>query len=172
MQFSKQFLLEIDMWNLKCIYKCKGYWLAKTIFCCLLLLEYFYWVVVVAHAFNPSTQEAEAGASLNLRPAWSTEWVPGQPMNVTQRILVWKRKKERIFLLTLQGFHTHIQYILIIFIHHFSPNADPGSNSLTIPSQFHSLFMHIIHWVQSVLIYAPRFVAIHWSMVNLPGSKP
>ncbi|EGW12256.1 hypothetical protein I79_023854 [Cricetulus griseus] len=29
--------------------------------------------VVAAHAFNPSTVEAEAGGSLNLKPAWSTE---------------------------------------------------------------------------------------------------
>jgi hypothetical protein len=28
---------------------------------------------VVAHAFNPSTWEAEAGGSLSTRPAWSTE---------------------------------------------------------------------------------------------------
>jgi hypothetical protein len=28
---------------------------------------------VVAHAFNPSTWEAEAGRFLSLRPAWSTE---------------------------------------------------------------------------------------------------
>jgi hypothetical protein len=28
---------------------------------------------VVAHAFNPSTREAEAGGCLSLRPAWSTE---------------------------------------------------------------------------------------------------
>jgi hypothetical protein len=28
---------------------------------------------VVAHAFNPSTWEAEAGGFLSLRPAWSTE---------------------------------------------------------------------------------------------------
>jgi hypothetical protein len=34
---------------------------------------------VVAHAFNPSTWKAEAVKSLSSRPAWSTEWVPGQP---------------------------------------------------------------------------------------------
>jgi hypothetical protein len=28
---------------------------------------------VVAHAFNPSTWEAEAGEFLSSRPAWSTE---------------------------------------------------------------------------------------------------
>jgi hypothetical protein len=34
---------------------------------------------VVAHTFNPSTREAEAGGFLSSRPAWSTKWVPGQP---------------------------------------------------------------------------------------------
>jgi hypothetical protein len=28
---------------------------------------------MVAHAFNPSIQEAEAGRSLSLKPAWSTK---------------------------------------------------------------------------------------------------
>jgi hypothetical protein len=30
------------------------------------------WIGMV-HTFNPGTQEAEAGGSLSLRPAWSTE---------------------------------------------------------------------------------------------------
>jgi hypothetical protein len=34
---------------------------------------------VVAHAFDPSTWEAESGGFLSSRPAWSTEQVPGQP---------------------------------------------------------------------------------------------
>jgi hypothetical protein len=34
---------------------------------------------VVAHAFNPSTWEAEADGFLSSRPAWSTNRVPGQP---------------------------------------------------------------------------------------------
>ena len=34
---------------------------------------------MVVHAFNPNTQEAEAGRSLSLTPAWSTEQVTGQP---------------------------------------------------------------------------------------------
>jgi hypothetical protein len=33
---------------------------------------------MVAHVFNPSTWEAEAGGFLSLRPACSTKWVPGQ----------------------------------------------------------------------------------------------
>ena len=32
---------------------------------------------MVAHVFNPSTREAEAGGFLSSRPAWSTKWVPG-----------------------------------------------------------------------------------------------
>ena len=34
---------------------------------------------MVAHVFNPSTCEAEAGGFLNSRPAWSTEGVPRKP---------------------------------------------------------------------------------------------
>ena len=34
---------------------------------------------MVAHTFSPSAQEAEAGEPLDLRTAWSTDQVPGQP---------------------------------------------------------------------------------------------
>jgi hypothetical protein len=48
---------------------------------------------MVAHTFNPSTREAEAGGFLSLRPAWSTEWVPGQPG--LQRNPVSKKQKKK-----------------------------------------------------------------------------
>jgi hypothetical protein len=34
---------------------------------------------VVAHAFNPSTWEAEAGGFLSSRPTWSTKCFPEKP---------------------------------------------------------------------------------------------
>jgi hypothetical protein len=49
---------------------------------------------VVAHAFNPSTWEAEAGGFLSSRPAWSTKCVPGQP-GLHRKTLSWKNKKQK-----------------------------------------------------------------------------
>ena len=49
---------------------------------------------MVAHAFNPSTREAEAGGFLSSRPAWSTEWVPVQP-GLHRETLSQKRKEKR-----------------------------------------------------------------------------
>jgi hypothetical protein len=49
---------------------------------------------VVAHAFNPSTWEAEAGRFLSSRPAWSTEWVLGQP-ELYRETLSWKNKQTK-----------------------------------------------------------------------------
>jgi hypothetical protein len=55
---------------------------------------------LVAHAFNPSTREAEAGGFLSLRPAWSTE-LSSRTARATQRNPVsknQKKKKEKKFL--------------------------------------------------------------------------
>jgi hypothetical protein len=41
--------------------------------------------VVVVLAFDPSTLEAEAGRSVNSRPVWPTESIPGQPGLHTQK---------------------------------------------------------------------------------------
>jgi hypothetical protein len=48
---------------------------------------------MVAHAFNPSTPEAEAGRYLSSRPAWSTKRVPGQP-RLYRETLTRKKKKQ------------------------------------------------------------------------------
>jgi hypothetical protein len=47
---------------------------------------------VVVHTFNPSTWEAEEGGFLSLRPARSTQWVPGQP-GLYRETLSWKTKR-------------------------------------------------------------------------------
>jgi hypothetical protein len=49
---------------------------------------------VVVHTFNPSTWEAEAGGFLSSRPAWSTEWVLGQP-GLHRETLSRKNQKEK-----------------------------------------------------------------------------
>jgi hypothetical protein len=50
---------------------------------------------VVAHAFNSSTWEAEAGEFLSSRPAWSTEWVPGQPELYRETLFQKRKRKEK-----------------------------------------------------------------------------
>jgi hypothetical protein len=52
---------------------------------------------MMAHTFNPSTCEAEAGGFLSSRSAWSTEGVPEQPglHRETLSGKTKKRKKER-----------------------------------------------------------------------------
>jgi hypothetical protein len=47
---------------------------------------------VVAHAFNPSTWEAEAGGFLSSRPAWSTEFESQDSQGYTQRNTVSKNQ--------------------------------------------------------------------------------
>jgi hypothetical protein len=49
---------------------------------------------VVAHAFDPSTWEAEAGGFLSSRPVCSTKCVPGQP-GLYRENLVLKNEKTK-----------------------------------------------------------------------------
>jgi hypothetical protein len=49
---------------------------------------------VVVHTFNPNTWEAEAGEFLSSKPAWSTEWVPGQPGLHRETLSKKKKKKD------------------------------------------------------------------------------
>ena len=48
---------------------------------------------MVAQAFNPSTQEAKVGGSLNSRPVWSIEQVPGS-QHYTERPYLKKPTKK------------------------------------------------------------------------------
>jgi hypothetical protein len=48
----------------------------------------------MAHAFNPSTREAEADRFLRLRPAWFTKWVSGQ-LGLHRETLSQKKKKNQ-----------------------------------------------------------------------------
>ena len=51
------------------------------------------WAMVV-HTFNPSTLEAEAGRFLSYRPAWSTEWFPGQ-QGLHRETISWNKTKTK-----------------------------------------------------------------------------
>jgi hypothetical protein len=66
---------------------------------------------VLAHAFNPSTREAEAGGFLSSRPAWSTKWVPGQPGLYRGKP---KKKKKTNKKTYLSGPQWHIPLILAL----------------------------------------------------------
>jgi hypothetical protein len=46
---------------------------------------------MTSHTYNPSSQEAEVGKSLNSSPAWSTELVPRQP-ELHRETVSWKTK--------------------------------------------------------------------------------
>ena len=72
--------------------------------------------VVVAHAFSPSTWEAETGRFLSLRPARSTKWVPGQPGLYRETLSQNKTKQNK----TKQNKTKHKQKNLIIFLTSYS----------------------------------------------------
>jgi hypothetical protein len=57
---------------------------------------------MVANAFNPSTQESEAGSSQSSRPAWYTSRVPEQLGPLYRKILYGKKKKNQKTKLTNQ----------------------------------------------------------------------
>jgi hypothetical protein len=68
----------------------------------ILILNVFLKPGTVAHAFNPSTWEAEAGRFLSSRPAWSTK-VSSRTARATQRNPVSKKQQQQknVFLKSL-----------------------------------------------------------------------
>ena len=66
---------------------------------------------VVAHAFNPSTWEAEAGGVLTLRPAWSTsEFQDSQGLH--RETLSQKTKQKRIKTCSHQALQSRLKNLL------------------------------------------------------------
>ena len=109
---------------------------------------------VVAHAFSPSTWEAEAGEFLSLRPAWSTVWVPGQPRlhreTLTQKKNILSHRKLNI--IHLKPFQ-HIKderslYELSLWSQHYPDNTSEQDNKRkyqsNIPSEYSSAIFNKI----------------------------
>jgi hypothetical protein len=96
---------------------------------------------VVAHAFNPSTREADTGRFLSSRPAWSTKWVPGQPglyrEALSQKTKKKKKKKKKKDipisenLATAPGFHGYFFGTALGDENHSSDF--PGITTINIP---------------------------------------
>jgi hypothetical protein len=71
---------------------------------------------VVAHAFNPSTWEAEASRFLSLRPVWSIEFVPAQP-GLHRETPSQKNKKQKNLKQQQQQQQKILEEILLVFPH-------------------------------------------------------
>jgi hypothetical protein len=89
---------------------------------------------MVAHAFNPSTWEAEAGGFLSSRPAWSTAWVPGQP-GLHRETLSWetktkanKQKESRLIILCI-----FLNYFIYLHSKCCTPCSPPSQTFLPHP---------------------------------------
>jgi hypothetical protein len=92
------------------------------------------------HAFNPSTQESEAGGSLSSKPAWSTSWAPGQP--VLERLwlnaaLPLKSKSDTLIL--HRGLSSPTGYMLVNILQQTYAFWVDYNSSLTYPSLSPSL---------------------------------
>lgn len=65
--------------------------------------------VMVEHFLNPSSQEAEAGGSLILRPSWATNQLVSRQLGYCREILSLKKKKAKLILIIPGGPHVTIQ---------------------------------------------------------------
>jgi hypothetical protein len=92
--------------------------------------------VVVAHAFNPSTWEAEAGGFLSSRPAWSTEWVPGQP-GLHRETLSRKTKKKKKIAIRARGTVLGVWFLAHTCSSQSSITPVPGDRMLSFNLQEH-----------------------------------
>jgi hypothetical protein len=105
---------------------------------------------MLAHAFNPSTWEAEADGFLSSRPAWSTKRVPEQPglyretLSQKQKQKTNKQKQKRAGLPVISTEHSLTRCKKIRHTPHIkskrgNPVEEKGSNSRQ-KSQRHPYF--------------------------------
>ena len=80
---------------------------------------------MVAHAFNLSTWEAEAGGFLSSRPAWFTKWVPGQPGIHRETLSRGKTKSLKLMS------HKYWQFVYAFFV-----NSEVASASVFMSSWY------------------------------------
>jgi hypothetical protein len=138
---------------------------------------------MVEHAFNPSTQEVEAGRFLSSRPAWSTKWVPGQPglhRETLSRKKKWKQQQKN-----LSSTHTEkifSQDLILACFPSFAlclPPSLPLSLSPSLPLSLSpslppslpfiysplslSFFLIVLLWPQTHQVYqaSPKLTEIH-----------
>jgi hypothetical protein len=96
---------------------------------------------VVAQAFNPSTWEAEANGFLSSRPAWSAEWVPGQPglyrESLSQKTKKKKKRRSRFFFPSALAHSSFPSFPLSGCYHFLFMNLDGVSNNRSFLSSLH-----------------------------------
>ena len=97
---------------------------------------------MVAHAFNPSTREAEAGGFLSSRPAWATQRNPVSK-NKTNKQKKKKREKEKE--LEKQNYNPHKgQYLCYCFIAYLVNCLGNKETKLVEPSRLlNTLFIDL-----------------------------
>jgi hypothetical protein len=87
----------------------------------------------MAHTFNPSTWEAEAGGFLSSRPAWSTKWDPGQPglhrETLSQKRKKKKKKKKNAIEITVWGLKRWLSFLRTLAALEKDPGSVPNTYS-------------------------------------------
>jgi hypothetical protein len=97
----------------------------------------------------PLIPALEAGGFLSSRPAWSTEWVPGQP-GIHREILSQKKKKKRI----QQGFSQS-----------YLPSGCSVWNSCSSSEVNYSNKLTLLEWAVRLMLKGV-FIAKNYSLVS------
>ena len=90
---------------------------------------------VMAHAFNPSAWEAEAGGFLSSRSAWSPEWVPGQPGLYRETLSQWLTRASKM------AQQVSVPPSLAASVWLWDSNGRDRNNSHKLPSDLHACIL-------------------------------